>query len=100
MNKEDTINKLEQREARRRRSIVKSMISDPQPAEQEPPQKQQAGAKANALDFITAKETRSKRIGILVRPSVYQEVQKKCKKMGLSVNNVINQFLERFIDES
>lgn len=44
-------------------------------------------------------EPRSKRVNLLVQPSVYKEAQKKCKKLGISVNECINQFLTNWIEE-
>lgn len=95
MTKDDIVNKLEQRENKRRQSVVKSMISEPIEQEQTP---EPTELKTKVSDFVTIKEkeTRSKRISALIRPSVYLKVQKKCKKMGLSVNDVINQLLEQF----
>jgi regulator of PEP synthase PpsR (kinase-PPPase family) len=95
--KEDTINKLEQREARRRQSIVKAMISEPQPAVQpEPVRKQKSHG---VSDFITVKETRSKRFSVLIRPSVHRKAQQKCEQLGVALNDVINQLLEKFVSE-
>ncbi len=94
MSKDDIANKLEQRENKRRQSVVKAIISEPK-LELTP---EPTESKTKVSDFVTIKEkeTRSKRISALIRPSVYQKVQKKCNKMGLSVNDVINQLLEQF----
>lgn len=93
MRKEDIANKLEQRENKHRQSVVKSIIS-------EPIEPELTESKIKVSDFVTIKEkeTRSKRISALIRPSVYLKVQNKCKKMGLSVNDVINQLLEQFAE--
>ena len=101
MSKEDIANKLEQREAKRKQSVVKNMISDQNLNIQTEQEKKEAEGKMKVSDFITitSKETRSKRISSLVRPSIYVKVKKKCKKMGLSVNDVINQLLEQFSEE-
>jgi hypothetical protein len=45
-------------------------------------------------------ETRSKRVNLLVKPSVYDEVKKKCKKTGRSFNDVVNILLEDWIEKS
>ena len=50
-----------------------------------------------AVDPVTAKikaETRSKRVNLLVKPSMYGAVKAKCEKSGRSVNDVINILLE------
>ena len=39
-------------------------------------------------------ETRSKRVNLLVKPSVYEAVKQKCNALGISVNECINQVLE------
>lgn len=45
------------------------------------------------------KESRSKRVNLLVKPSVYKAVQKKAKKLGVSVNECMNQLLEQWVAE-
>lgn len=44
-------------------------------------------------------EIRSKRVNLVVRPSIYAAAQKKCKKLDISMNECINQFLETWIKE-
>jgi len=47
--------------------------------------------------IITPKEkeeTRSKRVNLVIKPSVYAAAQRKCKKLNISMNECINQFLE------
>jgi predicted HicB family RNase H-like nuclease len=44
-------------------------------------------------------EIRSKRVNLVVRPSVYAAAQRKCKKLNISMNECINQFLETWIKE-
>lgn len=44
-------------------------------------------------------ETRSKRVNLVVRPSVYAATQRKCKKLNISINECINQFLETWSKE-
>ena len=39
-------------------------------------------------------EARSKRVNLLLQPSLYEKAQKKCKKTGVSMNECINQLLE------
>lgn len=53
-----------------------------------------------AIDPVTAKvktETRSKRVNLLVKPSVYAAAKEKAEKSGRSVNDVINILLEDWI---
>lgn len=83
---------LEERENKRKKSIVNSMISD-------------SPKEGNAQDVLLTMnivpkikpETRSKRINLLVTPSVYADAQKKCNEMGISINECINQFLINWV---
>lgn len=57
-------------------------------------------AKSNTAVFsISKKETRSKKVSLLVQPSVLSKVQEKCKTSGISVNELINQFLIKIADQ-
>lgn len=42
-------------------------------------------------------ENKSKRVNLLIRPSLYKDVQIECARMGISVNEAINQLLENWI---
>lgn len=81
-----------ERENKRKQSVVESMIS-------EPLEKSDVQAAPQNI-IITPKvkiETRSKRVNLLITPSVYAEAQKKCKKLGISLNECINQFLTNWV---
>lgn len=41
-------------------------------------------------------ETRNKRVNLVVKPSVYAMASKKCKSLNISINECINQFLEKW----
>jgi len=41
-------------------------------------------------------ETRSKRVNIVVKPSVHSMAKEKCEKMNISLNECINQFLDKW----
>lgn len=43
-------------------------------------------------------ETRSKRVNLLLQPSVHEQAQSKCERMGISLNECINQLLKSWID--
>lgn len=43
------------------------------------------------------RETKSKRINLLVRPSVYEAVVAKAEAEGVSVNELINSFMEKLV---
>ena len=44
-------------------------------------------------------ETRSRRVNFVIKPSVYDMARNKCDKMGISLNECINQFLEKWSKE-
>ena len=44
-------------------------------------------------------ETRSKRVNLLLKPSVYGKAQKRCKKLGISLNECMNQFLDNWVNQ-
>ena len=41
-------------------------------------------------------ETRSKRVNLVVKPSVYNMAKAKCDSINISINECINQFLEKW----
>jgi predicted HicB family RNase H-like nuclease len=95
---------LEERENKRRQSVVGAMLSDTSDisdiSEPEDSGHQDSSQNINTdidvdVDIVSKPktETRSKRINLLVTPSVYAEARKKCKQMGISLNECINQFL-------
>lgn len=44
-------------------------------------------------------ETKSKRVQLLVQPSVYEAVKAKAKGLGISANEAINEALREYIEE-
>lgn len=94
---------LQERENKRKKSIVGSIagIEDKTTAE---PKEKEVDSKNGKLDlsFLEDKrktETKSKRISFLVKPSVYEKSKVKSKEIGVSMNEVINSFLEEFIKD-
>lgn len=58
-----------------------------------------SAALPGSLSFIRPvekEEAKSKRTTIAVRPSVYEKALSKCERLGLSFNEVVNQFLDEF----
>ena len=55
-----------------------------------------------AKDFLQftppTKETKDKRVGLLLKSSLHEKAQKKCKEIGISFNELISQFLEQWVD--
>lgn len=45
------------------------------------------------------RETKSKRVNLLVRPSVYEAVVRKAETEGVSVNELINSFMESIVEK-
>ena len=76
------MNKFEERE-NNRKSILGDMVSDTS-------EKETTGT----IEIkIEAKEKRTKRLNLLVGQKAYQKAHKKCDKIGISLNECINQFL-------
>lgn len=46
------------------------------------------------------RETRSKRVQILVKPSLYKKISAQAKASNTSVNNIINIILEEVLDNN
>jgi len=85
---------LSERENKRKQSIVGTIISDS--ALENPDGKKNISQ--NNINIVPKlkTETRSKRINLLITPSVYDEAQKKCGEMGISLNECVNQFLKNW----
>ena len=84
---------LTERENKRKQSIVETMISD---SPENPDGKNIPRNNVNIVPKLKT-ETRSKRINLLITPSVYAEAQKKCGEIGISLNECINQFLSDWV---
>ena len=44
-------------------------------------------------------EAKSRRVNFVIRPSVHDRAKKKCNRLGISLNDCVNQFLEKWADE-
>jgi hypothetical protein len=44
-------------------------------------------------------ETRSKRVNLVIKPSVYEASKRKCDMLNISLNECLNQFLEKWSKE-
>lgn len=53
-----------------------------------------------SLITVEKKEAKSQRVNLLLKPSIHKESQKICREMGISLNELIGQLLEAFIDDS
>lgn len=54
--------------------------------------------KSNEVVKPQKEEARSKRVNLLLKPSVHKMAQTKCKEIGISLNECINQLLENWIE--
>ena len=86
--------KLEDRENKRKSSVINSMINETNINESD-----QQTQKGFVIEPKDKEETRSKRVNLLVQPSVYKKAEKKCEKLGISVNECLNQFLSNWVKE-
>lgn len=61
------------------------------------------GEQLNQKSIVIApkekEETRSKRVNLLLKPSLYEKAQEKCKNTGVSMNECIHQLLEIWIQQ-
>ena len=44
------------------------------------------------------KEPRSKRINLVITPSLHREAKRKSKQLGISLNECINQLLDQWVN--
>ena len=89
---------FDERETRRKKSVVSAIIGDNQTEAADISNMTVEFEKESIKIEPRAKEeTRSKRVNLLITPSVYHQAQKKCKKLGISLNECINQFLSGWV---
>lgn len=74
----------------------------PDQREQQTDAKEKNGTSLN--DIISPRnkekeETRSKRVNLVIKPSVYNLSKEKCRNLNISLNECINQFLEAWSKE-
>ena len=84
---------LSERENKRKQSIIGAMISE---SPENPDGKNISQNSINIIPKLKV-ETRSKRINLLIPPSVYRKAQEKCENMEISLNECINQFLADWV---
>lgn len=55
---------------------------------------------SNDIDkFITVKQKRNKRVSYAITEETDRKLKKKCKQLGISANEVVNQLLDNFVSE-
>ena len=79
---------LDEREARRKKSVVAHVAG----VEQEKP------APALAVQIKPKEESRSRKANFLFKPSVFTQAQEKAQAMNTSLNEIMNQLLEAWLD--
>jgi len=82
---------LAERESLRKKSVVGAIAGINEP--------EQKSAENIIVVPKEKAETRSKRVNLLVKPSVFAKAKKKCKKIDITLNECMNQFLESWIDQ-
>lgn len=65
--------------------------------EQEVDQEQTSNASSFQIKKPSKKNTRSHHLHILVTPTMAKQLDQKCKRLGVSRNEAINQLIEAFI---
>ena len=56
-------------------------------------------SKGSITITVDKKESRSKRVNLVMKPSVHAAATAKCEKLGISLNECLNQFLEKWCVE-
>ena len=74
-------------------------IGEESPAEPTAPKQTESRETEVIISAQEKKEARSKRVNLLVKPSVHERAIKRCESMGISLNECVNQFLEKWVDE-
>lgn len=104
--KEDISEQLREREERRKKSVVGSMISSPPlqsaeiPEETSKPEPEVKPPVQPGVEVLLIKksETKSRRKQITLHPSVHDRAAAKCARLDISMNDVINQLLDKWSD--
>lgn len=68
-----------------------------QTVEQKAPDANTTTSKSVPAKRIIKRETRSKRVNLLVKPSTYEAVVAKAEECGVSVNELINSYMEEIL---
>lgn len=79
---------FEERQERRKKSVVAQIagVSEKESSEQ------------TVIKLKPKQETRSKKFPVSVKPSLHHAAQKKATDTGYSLNEVVNQLLEKWVE--
>ena len=80
---------LDEREARRKKSVVGHVAGVDQ---------EQPASPALAVQIKPKEESRSRKANFLFKPSVFAQAQEKAQAMNTSLNEIMNQLLEAWVD--
>lgn len=84
------MNKFEERETKRKKSLIKTMIGE----NEEVNVLGEINQEELEVENKEKEEIKTKRLNIVVKPTVYEAAKKKCKSSKISMNECINQLLE------
>lgn len=54
---------------------------------------------SQTVQTVMKRESKTKRVNLLVRPTTYKLAQEECAKLGISLNEAINQLLENWVTD-
>lgn len=92
--KDPSIELMEREKKRKQSSIVSSIINSSIPIQSN------KDSMEDVSGFGIKKiETKKRRKQILLYQSIHDRAERKCKEIGISMNEVINQLLEKWIDD-
>lgn len=55
--------------------------------------------KTDKPTYIPKGESKTKRVNLLIKPTTYKYAQEECAKLGISVNEAVNQLLENWVTD-
>lgn len=99
----NNMDKIKEREARRKGSLIATMAgmdAEPETAVEEapemPPERPVGGGR---VVVPPKKETRNKKVLVLLTPGLKTKADRKAKGMKISLNEVFNQLLAQWVEE-
>jgi hypothetical protein len=78
------------------KSIIGVGAEDEEPQDGAPETAAEPQESSPVIIAANKKEARSQRVNLLIQPSVYTAAKKKCKRLNISLNECMNQFLEKW----
>lgn len=78
-----------------KKNTAELFISTAEPEEVKP----QASGQDIPKGYMLVKEKKSERMQLLVRPTLKEAIKKEAKAQGVSMNDLINNIFEEYLDE-